>query len=47
MPRITPNLWFDTESEEAAEFYVSVFRTRRSATSPITRRPVHERPAPC
>jgi predicted 3-demethylubiquinone-9 3-methyltransferase (glyoxalase superfamily) len=25
MPRITPNLWFDTESKEAAEFYVSVF----------------------
>jgi predicted 3-demethylubiquinone-9 3-methyltransferase (glyoxalase superfamily) len=25
MPRITPNLWFDTESQEAAEFYVSVF----------------------
>jgi predicted 3-demethylubiquinone-9 3-methyltransferase (glyoxalase superfamily) len=25
MPRITPNLWFDTESVEAAEFYVSVF----------------------
>jgi predicted 3-demethylubiquinone-9 3-methyltransferase (glyoxalase superfamily) len=25
MPRITPNLWFDTEAEEAAEFYVSVF----------------------
>jgi predicted 3-demethylubiquinone-9 3-methyltransferase (glyoxalase superfamily) len=25
MPRITPNLWFDTESEEAAAFYVSVF----------------------
>jgi predicted 3-demethylubiquinone-9 3-methyltransferase (glyoxalase superfamily) len=25
MPRITPNLWFDTESEQAAEFYVSVF----------------------
>jgi predicted 3-demethylubiquinone-9 3-methyltransferase (glyoxalase superfamily) len=25
MPRITPNLWFDTESLEAAEFYVSVF----------------------
>jgi predicted 3-demethylubiquinone-9 3-methyltransferase (glyoxalase superfamily) len=24
MPRITPNLWFDTESEEAAEFYVSM-----------------------
>jgi predicted 3-demethylubiquinone-9 3-methyltransferase (glyoxalase superfamily) len=25
MPRITPNLWFDTEAKEAAEFYVSVF----------------------
>jgi predicted 3-demethylubiquinone-9 3-methyltransferase (glyoxalase superfamily) len=23
--RITPNLWFDTEAEEAAEFYVSIF----------------------
>ena len=25
MPRITPNLWFDTQALEAAEFYVSVF----------------------
>lgn len=25
MPRITPNLWFDTQAEEAAQFYVSVF----------------------
>ena len=25
MPRITPNLWFDTEGEAAAAFYVSVF----------------------
>jgi predicted 3-demethylubiquinone-9 3-methyltransferase (glyoxalase superfamily) len=25
MPAITPNLWFDTEGKEAAEFYVSVF----------------------
>jgi len=25
LPRITPNLWFDTEGLEAAEFYVSVF----------------------
>jgi predicted 3-demethylubiquinone-9 3-methyltransferase (glyoxalase superfamily) len=26
MPRtITPNLWFDTQAEEAAEFYCSVF----------------------
>jgi len=25
MPRITPNLWFDDNGKEAAEFYVSVF----------------------
>jgi predicted 3-demethylubiquinone-9 3-methyltransferase (glyoxalase superfamily) len=25
MPRITPNLWFDSESEEAATFYTSIF----------------------
>ena len=25
MPKITPNLWFDTQAEEAAKFYVSVF----------------------
>jgi predicted 3-demethylubiquinone-9 3-methyltransferase (glyoxalase superfamily) len=25
MPRITPNLWFDTQAEEAARFYVAVF----------------------
>lgn len=25
MPRITPNLWFDTEAEEAAKFYCSIF----------------------
>jgi predicted 3-demethylubiquinone-9 3-methyltransferase (glyoxalase superfamily) len=27
--RITPNLWFDTQAEEAAEFYVSVFKHSR------------------
>jgi predicted 3-demethylubiquinone-9 3-methyltransferase (glyoxalase superfamily) len=27
--RIVPNLWFDTESKEAAEFYVSVFPNSR------------------
>jgi predicted 3-demethylubiquinone-9 3-methyltransferase (glyoxalase superfamily) len=27
--RITPNLWFDTEAEEAAEFYTSVFKDSR------------------
>ena len=25
MPDITPNLWFDTEATDAADFYVSVF----------------------
>ena len=25
MPRITPNLWFDSEAKDAAEFYVSIF----------------------
>ena len=25
MPRITPNLWFDLQGKEAAEFYCSVF----------------------
>ena len=29
MPKITPNLWFDTEAEEAAEFYASVFPNSR------------------
>ena len=29
MPRIIPNLWFDTQAEEAAEFYVSVFPNSR------------------
>jgi predicted 3-demethylubiquinone-9 3-methyltransferase (glyoxalase superfamily) len=27
--RITPNLWFDGEAEEAADFYVSVFDNSR------------------
>jgi predicted 3-demethylubiquinone-9 3-methyltransferase (glyoxalase superfamily) len=27
MPAITPCLWFDREAEEAAKFYLSVFRT--------------------
>lgn len=29
MPKITPFLWFDTQAEEAAEFYVSVFPNSR------------------
>ncbi len=27
--RITPNLWFDTEAEQAAAFYTSVFKNSR------------------
>ena len=29
MQKIIPNLWFDTEAEEAAEFYCSVFKNSR------------------
>ncbi len=27
--KITPNLWFDTQAEEAADFYISVFKSGR------------------
>jgi predicted 3-demethylubiquinone-9 3-methyltransferase (glyoxalase superfamily) len=29
MPSITPNFWFDTEAEEAANFYCSIFPNSR------------------
>jgi predicted 3-demethylubiquinone-9 3-methyltransferase (glyoxalase superfamily) len=29
MPKITPWLWFDTEGEQAANFYISVFKNSR------------------
>ena len=29
LPKITPFLWFDTEAEEAANFYVSIFKNSR------------------
>ncbi len=29
MPKITPCLWFDTQGEEAANFYTSVFKNSR------------------
>jgi len=29
MPKIVPNLWFDTQAVEAAEFYCSVFPSSR------------------
>jgi len=28
-PKIIPNLWFDTQAEDAAEHYVSIFRNSR------------------
>jgi predicted 3-demethylubiquinone-9 3-methyltransferase (glyoxalase superfamily) len=28
-PKIRPNLWFDTEAEEAAGFYTSGFKNSR------------------
>jgi predicted 3-demethylubiquinone-9 3-methyltransferase (glyoxalase superfamily) len=31
--RITPNLWFDGNAEEAADFYVSVFENSRIVSS--------------
>lgn len=35
MPKITPFLWFDDKAEEAANFYVSIFKNSR--ISAITR----------
>ena len=35
MPKITPFLWFDTEAEEAAKYYVSIFKNSKIRT--ITR----------
>lgn len=29
MPRITPFLWFDNQAEEAAKFYVSIFKSSK------------------
>lgn len=37
MPKITPFLWFDTQAEDAAKFYVSVFPN--SKITSVTRYP--------
>jgi predicted 3-demethylubiquinone-9 3-methyltransferase (glyoxalase superfamily) len=29
MPKITPFLWFDTQAEDAAEFYTSIFKNSK------------------
>ena len=33
MPKITPFLWFDSQAEEAAAFYVSIFPNSRMVTT--------------
>jgi predicted 3-demethylubiquinone-9 3-methyltransferase (glyoxalase superfamily) len=33
--KITPNLWFDTQAEEAAEFYCSVFEDARIVSKSV------------
>jgi predicted 3-demethylubiquinone-9 3-methyltransferase (glyoxalase superfamily) len=39
MPQtIIPNLWFDTQAEEAAQFYCSVFERSRIVARPTTPR---------
>lgn len=46
--RISPCLWFDTQAEEAAKFYVSVFRNSRIvsvARFPDAGNEIHGKPA--
>lgn len=46
--KITPCLWFDTQAEEAAKFYVSIFenaRIRRIARYPDAGQEIHGREA--
>jgi predicted 3-demethylubiquinone-9 3-methyltransferase (glyoxalase superfamily) len=38
MQKITPFLWFDTQAEEAANYYLSVFRTDAFLRSCVTAR---------
>jgi predicted 3-demethylubiquinone-9 3-methyltransferase (glyoxalase superfamily) len=32
MPKITPFLWFDNQAEEAANYYVSIFKNSKIVT---------------
>jgi predicted 3-demethylubiquinone-9 3-methyltransferase (glyoxalase superfamily) len=47
MPAITPCLWFDTQAEDAATFYVSVFKNSRIVATTHYGRPVRARPGWC
>ncbi len=40
MEKLTPCLWFDTEGEEAARFYATVFPNSKITESRTTARPV-------
>jgi predicted 3-demethylubiquinone-9 3-methyltransferase (glyoxalase superfamily) len=44
MQKIVPNLWFDTEAEEAASFYTSIFKNSR-VTNVMRYREAGPRPA--
>jgi len=35
-PRITPFLWFDSNAEEAVEFYLSIFKNSRRLDTMLT-----------
>ena len=39
MQKITPFLWFDGQAEEAARFYVSIFKNSRNYGVLATRNP--------
>ena len=46
LQKITPNLWFDTQAEEAAEFYTSIFpnsKVERIARYPEAGQEVHHK----
>jgi len=37
MPKVTPFLWFDSQAQQAAEFYISIFKNSRiESANPMT-----------
>lgn len=44
MQKITPCLWFDGQAEEAANFYVSVFKNAKLCDVLITGNPENKLP---
>ena len=47
MQKLRPCLWFDTEGEEAAKLYTSIFPNSGSRTSRTTARRDRGTPEPC